>query len=100
MKADKAHKNFGDLLGDLICRPFVPSPGAIPSHTLQASNAHDVEKLEIDMLCVRPSHIVTVTGSLAKADGLRIALDVAAHWEFARTVDGYFKLFQDVPPQR
>ena len=79
MKVGRDHKNFGDLMGTITARPFVTHDGIVPHHTLPSNSRADISIVECDYTFVRPSAVITVTGSLSRSDGLRIALDPAAY---------------------
>ena len=81
MKTTAEHKSFGDLKGTTTARPFISYDGDMAHHAppLTSHGRADFEILECDYLYVRPSAIVTVTGALERAQGLRIALDPAVY---------------------
>ena len=91
----KGHKQFGDLLGTLSFRPFTPQDGASLSYVLDPSPQHDVELMEMDLTYVRPSKVVTMSGSLSRAQNLRVAVDVGACVLFAATFENPLDLYQD-----
>jgi hypothetical protein len=72
MKTTPEHKSFGDLNGAITARPFISYEGAMPHHALPSHGRADFKIMECDYLYVRPSAIVTVTGALGRAQGLRI----------------------------
>ena len=81
MKTTAGHASFGDLKGTITARPFISYDGTMPHHALPSHGRADFEMLECDYLYVRPSAIITVTGTLERAQGLRIALDPTAYME-------------------
>lgn len=73
MAASKAHKNFGDVLGTIIVRPFDEDGEWL---TLRSGNDVDQTISERDYAFVRPSNISVIRGDLKKAGGLTIGVDV------------------------
>jgi hypothetical protein len=69
------HAAFGDLLGAITARPFITTPGIVPQHVLTGHGRYDIDIMEHNHLHPRPSAVVTITGCLSRAAGLRIALD-------------------------
>jgi hypothetical protein len=93
----KGHKQFGDLLGTLRFRPLACSDGPVPSHRLDQSPSHDVDLDEMDLLFVRPSKLVTITGELKRAQNLCVAFDLPGCLQFAAAFDeSPQELYQDV----
>jgi hypothetical protein len=102
VKTTKDHKSLGDLKGTITARPFDIIQGDVTQFTLRNHKRDDLTIMEMDYVYVRPSDIVTVTGSLSRAAGLCIAVDVTWYMNFALLVEkessnGPLQLYQDPP---
>jgi hypothetical protein len=72
MASSKLHKNFGDMLGTIVVRPFQDGGEWV---TLAASNELDVAMKERGYVHVRPSDVAVIRGDLKKSPELAVGVD-------------------------
>ena len=75
MTASKEHRHFFDFQGKIVVRPFLRR-GEDPHYTIRSGATHDFEAREVDLAYVRPSSVTVITGSIKKATGLSVGVDV------------------------